>query len=116
MSDNSNKYISLNRLSNFLDNIREKYSQIGHKHTISDITDYTVDTELSSTSNNPVANRIIDAEFEAVSNALGALELAVDGKVDTSHTHDERYYTKTQVDNALSQKSQVQIITWEDDD
>jgi hypothetical protein len=34
------KYISLTRLSDFLDNIKAKYSQIGHKHAVADITDY----------------------------------------------------------------------------
>lgn len=116
MANNSKKYISLTRLSEFLDKIKEKYAQIGHKHTVSDITDYAVDAELSSTSNNPVANKVIDAEFEAVASAMGALDLAIDGKADASHSHDEIYYTKSQVNTAVAQKSQVQIITWEVDD
>lgn len=72
------KYVSLNRLSNFLDKIKEKYSQIGHKHTVSDLSDYTVDSALSSDSINPVQNKVIDAEFEAVAAAMNALERAVD--------------------------------------
>lgn len=96
------KYISLARLSNFLDNIKAKYSQIGHKHTVSDLTDYKVDTTLSSTSSNPIANKAVDAEFEAVSQAMGALESAIDGKSDSTHTHDDRYYTETEIDQKLS--------------
>lgn len=84
MANNSKKYISLARLSNFLDNIKAKYSQIGHKHTVSDITDYKVDTALSPTSNNPIANSTIDAEFNAVEKAMGSLELAIDGKLNAS--------------------------------
>jgi N-acetylglucosamine kinase-like BadF-type ATPase len=83
------KYISLNRLSNFLDNLKNTFATLSHKHTTADITDYAVDTELSSTSNNPVANSVLNEEFEAISTAMNALELATDGK------------------------SQVQIITWE---
>ena len=108
MANDSKKYISLTRLSNFLDNIKEKYSQIGHKHTTADLTDYnpiTVDTELSSTSNNPVANSAIDAEFDAIATAMGALELAVDGKSDSGHNHDSVYYTQTQVDTKLAAKA-----------
>lgn len=91
----SNKqYVSLARLSDFLDNIKAKYSQIGHKHTISDLTDYKLDTSLSSTSNNPIANSAVDAEFEAVSQAMGALDLALDGKSDTTHKHDDLYDKK----------------------
>lgn len=96
------KYVSLTRLSNFLDNIKAKYSQIGHKHTVSDLTDYKVDTTLSSTSSNPIANKAVDAEFEAVSQAMGALESAIDGKSDSTHTHDDRYYTETEIDQKLS--------------
>ena len=99
MANNSRKYVSLTRLSDFLDNIKEKYSQIGHKHTISDLTDYKIDTELSSTSTNPVQNKVLDAEFEAISTAMNALDSAIDGKADSSHLHDNRYYTKTEIDN-----------------
>lgn len=96
---NNKKYISLARLSNFLDNIKEKYSQIGHKHTISDLTDYVVDTELSSTSTNPVQNKVLDSEFDAVSNAMNALEFAIDGKADAAHNHNDIYYTKLEIDS-----------------
>ena len=108
MANNENnlkKYISLTRLSDFLDNIKAKYSQIGHKHTTSDLTDYKVDTVLSSTSTNPVQNKVIDAEFEAMVSAMGALELAIDGKSDTSHSHNDTYYTEVEVDSLLSGKS-----------
>lgn len=84
------KYVSLSRLSTFLDNLKDKFATLTHKHMISDLTDYTVDTALSSTSTNPVANNTLNAEFEAIADAMGALETAIDGK--------------------------VQIITWEDDD
>lgn len=99
------KYVSLSKLSTFLENLKSTFSTLSHKHTISDITDYTVDTALSSTSTNPVQNKVIDAEFDAMSNAMGALELAIDGKADTSHIHDDRYYTEAEVDALLEGKS-----------
>jgi hypothetical protein len=77
---NNKKYVSLTRLSNFLDNIKAKYSQIGHKHTTADLTDYKVDTEFSPTSNNPIANSAVNAELDAIADSMGALELAIDGK------------------------------------
>lgn len=77
------KYVSLTRLSNFLDNIKAKYSQIGHKHIISDLTDYVVDSELSSESTNPVQNRVVDAEFDSVATAMAALEDAIDSNAET---------------------------------
>lgn len=75
------KYVSLARLSKFLDGIKAKYSQIGHNHTILDLTDYQVDSELSSLSTNPVQNKTIDAEFESVATAMSALESVVDTKI-----------------------------------
>lgn len=88
------KYINLDNLSTFLTSLRETFSVLGHKHDISDITGYTVDAELSSTSVNPVQNKVIDAEFESVSQAMGALETAIDGKSDSTHNHDGDYLTK----------------------
>lgn len=113
---NNKKYISLNRLSNFLDNLKNTFATLSHKHTTADITDYKIDTALSSTSANPVQNKVLDAEFNAIGDAMGALELAIDSKADTNHTHNDIYYTKTEMESSLAKKSQVQIITWEADD
>lgn len=72
------KYVSLSKLSTFLDNLKTKFALKTHTHTKSEITDFVVDTELSSTSINPVENRVVDAEFEAISQGMNALELAID--------------------------------------
>lgn len=55
------------------------YADLSSKPTIP-----TVDSTLSSTSTNAIQNNI-------VTNALS-------GKSDTSHTHDNRYYTETEID------------------
>lgn len=94
----SKKYISLSKLQTFLDNLKATFATLTHSHSLGDLTDYAVDTELSSTSANPVQNKVIDAEFDAVGDAMGALELAIDGKADASHNHDDSYYTKTEID------------------
>lgn len=87
MANDSKKYVSLTRLSDFLDNIKRVYAQIGHKHTMSDVTDYQVDSALSSTSVNPVQNKVLDAEFEAISKALNVFETEIDDKAPSTHTH-----------------------------
>ena len=51
-------------------------------------TKVTVDTALSSTSTNPVQNKIINS--------------ALSGKASSSHTHDERYYTESEVDTKVT--------------
>lgn len=96
------KYASLASLRTFLENLKEIFSPLVHTHKISDLTDYTVDSELSSTSTNPVQNSTIDAEFNAISDAMGALELAVDGKANATHNHDDLYYTEAEIDTKLS--------------
>lgn len=60
------KYVSLSKLSTFLDNLKTTFAALGHKHTINDLTDYTVDTELSSTSTNPVANNTVKTAIDEV--------------------------------------------------
>ena len=51
----------------------------------------TVDAELSADSMNPVQNKVIKS--------------ALDGKSNTGHTHDDRYYTETEVNTKLDGKS-----------
>lgn len=58
---NTKKYVSLARLANFLDNIKDRYAQIGHKHTISDVTN------LQSTLNNKVAQTSLDTHISDTS-------------------------------------------------
>lgn len=81
------KYVSLSKLGTFLENLSSRFALITHKHTLSDISDYKVDTELSPTSENPVQNKVLDAEFDAISDAMGSLEQAIDGKVGPTHSH-----------------------------
>lgn len=99
------KYVSLSKLSTFLDNLYNKFASTGHKHTLDDITNYVVDSQMSSTSTNPVQNKVLDAEFEAISAAMNALEDAIDGKSESAHNHDDKYYTEAEIDSKLSSKS-----------
>lgn len=80
------KYVSLNKLSTFLDNLKNIFAAKDHPHKIAEITDYSIDTALSSTSTNPVQNKVLDAEFEEIATAMTALESAIDDKLDSSDT------------------------------
>lgn len=51
----------------------------------------TVDAALSANSTNPVQNKVIKS--------------ALDGKSNTSHTHDDRYYTESEINTKLSTKA-----------
>lgn len=100
----NNKYVSLSKLQTFLEKLNDKFSQISHKHKITDITDYVVDPQLSPTSTNPVQNKVIDAELDAIATAMNALDSAID-----NHNHDDRYYTEDEIDN-------MEFITTQDID
>ena len=50
-----------------------------------------VDAELSTTSTNPVQNKVIKS--------------ALDGKSNTGHTHDDRYYTESEINTKLNAKA-----------
>lgn len=87
-----NKYVSPRMLQAFLEKLNDKFSKLIHKHAIEDIEDYVVDTELSSTSTNPVQNRVLNEEFETIATAMSLLDSEID-----SHTHEEmiRYSKQT---------------------
>ena len=89
------KYLSLERLTEYDALLK---AEIDEKI---DANKITVDDTLSSTSVNPVQNKVIDAEFDAISNAMGALEAAIDEKSNVGHNHDDRYYTETEIDTKL---------------
>lgn len=59
-----------------------------------------------------MANASILAAFERM---WQHIVLALNEKSDTTHNHDSVYVTKD-IENVVAQKSQVQILTWEDDD
>ena len=77
MSNETKKFAGLESLQAFLDGCKTIFANITHKHTMSDITDYTVDSELSSTSENPIQNKVVDAKFNAVTDTIGTLETVV---------------------------------------
>lgn len=70
-----------------------------------------VDSALSSTSTNPVQNKVVNAAINDLNALVGdtavatQISNAVASKADVSHTHDDRYYTESEIDTKLSGKS-----------
>ena len=76
----------------------------------------TIDNALSETSENPVQNKVINAALKSkanqttVDNALAQkanleyVNASLTGKSDTGHTHDDRYYTESEIDTKLNTK------------
>ena len=56
-----------------------------------------VDTSFVADSTNPVQSKVVKS--------------ALDGKSDTGHTHDDRYYTESEMDTKLNDKAANDIIT-----
>lgn len=72
MAEEQNKYLNLDGLTIFLSRLKEKFAPITHKHKIADIEDYKVDSELLSTSTNPVQNKAVVAKINSIETAAGA--------------------------------------------
>lgn len=83
------KYVSLDKLSVFLNNLKNTFALKSHNHP--------VDSALSDTSENPVQNKVVNAEFDAIAEGMGALESAIDDKADAVHDHSDTYYNKEEI-------------------
>jgi hypothetical protein len=111
------KYLDRTGLTDILQKLKAKFASLVHTHKKEDITDYIVDTELSSTSTNPVENKIIKAGFDLVDYKIqtdidslrNELKTYVDEMspgVDAEHNHDDKYYTEAEIDAKLDEAKQ----------
>ena len=67
-----------------------------------------VDTALSSTSTNPVQNKVIYSKLDTLIGGTPVSEqisTAIANKSDVGHSHDDKYYTESEIDSKLSGKS-----------
>ena len=113
MSNETKKFAGLEALQTFLNKCKELFANITHKHTLSEIEDYTVDTELSSTSENTVQIKVVNAEFDSIAEGMAALELAIDGKVDKVHSHEISDITNLQT--SLDSKADANSVVYIDE-
>ena len=117
------KYVSLSKLSLFLDNLSSKFAALTHTHKIEDISDFAVDSELSPDSINPVQNKVLSAELNTINEIIGVLETKVDGKSDSTHIHEISDVANLQdtIDNLQTNidaipQTKIQLITLEGND
>lgn len=76
-------------------------------------TKVTVDSSLSSSSTNPVQNKVVNSALNGKANSshshsisnITNLQSALDNKSETGHTHDDRYYTETEMNTKLNGKA-----------
>ena len=109
MSQEQYSFLDELGLRNVIDNIKTMFAKSLHSHKLSDISDYTVDSQLSSTSENPVQNKVLDAEFNAISEALNIYDMALDDKASKEHVHEISEINELQkkLDTMLSYEEQI---------
>lgn len=72
-----------------------------------------VDSSLSSSSTNPVQNKVVNSALNGKANSshshsisnITNLQSTLNGKSGTGHTHDDRYYTEKEMNNKLNGKA-----------
>lgn len=72
-----------------------------------------IDSSLSSSSTNPVQNKVVNSALNGKANSshshsisnITNLQSALDSKSETGHTHDDRYYTETEMNTKLNGKA-----------
>lgn len=72
-----------------------------------------VDSSLSSSSTNPVQNKVVNSALGGKANSshshsisnITNLQSSLNGKSPTSHTHDDRYYTESEMNTKLNGKA-----------
>lgn len=72
-----------------------------------------VGSALSSSSTNPVQNKVVNSALDSKANSshnhsisnITNLQSTLNSKSDTRHTHDDRYYTETEMDSKLDNKA-----------
>ena len=72
MAQEKNEFLDESGLQSVINKFVALFAKITHTHKLSEISDYTVDSAMSSTSTNPVQNKVINS--------------ALSGKVPTSRT------------------------------
>lgn len=82
------KYLNLDGLSSFLQNLRLAFAPKNHKHTLS---------ELGAAASGHNHDEMYYTESE--------VDSKLSKKSDSTHTHDDRYYTETEMNNKLAAKA-----------
>lgn len=101
----------VNELQSMLDTLNQNISDksdVGHTHEISDITNLQTSLDEKVSTSRTINGKALSEDITLSATDIGA---DVSGSADVALSE-----SKTYTDNAVAQKSQVQIITWEDDD
>lgn len=108
------KILDLSVLSSFLDNLKETFSLLTHRHNVSDIDDYVVDDAFSATSENPIQNKTVNNALLTIASDLDTIDANIsklnDEKANASDiptktselTNDSGFITNSAVSASIS--------------
>lgn len=113
-----------------IDNFLKRKSDTNHTHTnastttpgflsaedktkLNNLKQITVDSSINATSTNPVQNKVINTALTGKANTnhthgitnITNLQSQLNNKANSVHTHDDRYYTETEIDGKLKGKA-----------
>ena len=100
------KYVSLSRLSTFLDNLKNIFAtktdlagkaNSSHTHSISNVTNLQTTLDGKVPTSRTVNGKALSSNITLSASDVGASP--------SSHNHDDRYYTESEVDSKLSGKA-----------
>lgn len=97
------KYLDYTQLSTFLANLRGAFSAKSHTHKKADITDFPT-TMKNPSSLTVKTNGTTKATYDGSSALSVDITAANVGAASVGHTHDDRYYTETEMDSKLAAK------------
>lgn len=83
----ANNYLDKTGVIRLINNVKNMFASVSHTHKKSDIDDLIIDSEFSSTSTNPIQNKVVSTGFGYVSNAITSLNSDVANKSDKGHGH-----------------------------
>lgn len=101
-------------LTELVELCKETFASITHKHTLNDITDYTVDSTFSSTSTNPIQNKVVNNALVTIAEDMDKIDADInkinDEKADKTELptkvsqleNDSNYATNEDVTTALN--------------
>ena len=115
MTHEKEEFLDESGLQYVINKFMTLFAKIMHTHELSDISDYTVDSSLSSTSTNPVQNKAVNSALngkvpttrtvngKALSSNI-TLSASDVGASESGHNHDDKYYTEAETDTKLNSK------------
>lgn len=110
MANNQKKYASLTTLQNLVSNIKSlfatkadvntelaKKADSAHTHTIANVTNLQTSLDAKVPTSRTINGKALSANISLSASDVGAAS--------SSHSHDDRYYTESEVDTKLSGKA-----------